>query len=233
MQYASNVPVYLPGLCGTPSGNSFIGAEDYDTQINLSSTNPFGIHKIPLDYLVKKCILYATMPEEKTETVGLVTVPSEKKKRNHRKEHEDDFVVKTRIRLSSGEFLPVPVDAESNRNACIMMAESARLFVADQIEKWSNAHRILTPAEVKDVVAAAKLANEASIIAHENIMPPPETNIKGGRGPAGDMLRGVEAMAKGIAKGNAEAQNEAIRKFTEMGNKVKEATVIDVRFEKA
>jgi hypothetical protein len=46
------------------------------------------------------------------------------------------------------------------------------------------------------------------------------------------MLRGVEAMALGQAKGNAEAQTEAMKKFLEAGKAIKQADAIDIKTEK-
>ena len=157
---------------------------------------------------------------EESKPTGAELVPSERSlvvRRNkiNRKPHEDDFVPKIRVKLVNGDYLPVPLDANANRNASIMLAELARNFVKDQLEKYQEKSRPMTPAEIKDLVTAIKAVNEMTIVAHEDIFLPSKPMKAEGEATKG-MLKAVEAAARGMASGNAEAQNNAVKQFLEM-----------------
>jgi hypothetical protein len=174
------------------------------------------------------------MAELKTDcpsTALVAALPVGKLDKIKLKQTERQFVPTIRVKLDNSKILYVPIDPEANRNSSILLAEITRNFVKDQFEKWDENDRILTPAELKDAMTAAKLANEMSIVAHENILPPPDQIGKAGKGAAGAMLQGVKAMAEGLAKGTADAQQEAVRKFLEAGKKVRQADAIDVTVE--
>lgn len=137
---------------------------------------------------------------------------------------EDAFVPKIKLKMMDGSVMTVPQDANANKNASIILAEVTRRFVAEQIKRIEDRNRLLTPQEIKELVTAAKLVNEMSIVAHEEIMTPTDRPSKISNSAAGQALKTVEAAAKGMAKGNAEA---ALEKFISMGKKEKQA-VIDV-----
>lgn len=137
---------------------------------------------------------------------------------------EDAFVPKIKLKMMDGSVMTVPQDANANKNASIILAEVTRHFVAEQIKRIEDRNRLLTPQEIKELVTAAKLVNEMSIVAHEEIMTPTDRPSKISNSAAGQALKTVEAAAKGMAKGNAEA---ALEKFISMGKKEKQA-VIDV-----
>ena len=161
------------------------------------------------------------MPDSKTEAL---TVVGNADKRMVITKKEDAFVPKIKLKMLDGSVMTVPQDAEANKNASIILAEITRKFVSDQIRKLDERRGALTPQEIKELVTAAKLANEMSIVAHEEIMTPTERPSKISNSAAGQALKTVEAAAKGMAKGNAEA---ALEKFLAIGKKEKQA-VIDV-----
>jgi hypothetical protein len=165
------------------------------------------------------------MPEVKTEEL---TVQPKADKRLVIIQKEDRFVPKIKLKMTDGSVLVVPQDAQANKNASIILAEHARKFVTDQIQLLDKKGRVLTPQEIKDLVTAAKLANEMAIVAHEDIMIPSEKPGKPGSSTTSAMLKAVEAAAKGITSGNAEAQAKALEKFVALGRKEKKAGVIDV-----
>lgn len=145
--------------------------------------------------------------------------------------HINRFVEKTKVRFDDGQIVMVPAHAEANRNACIMLAELARAFVASQMTAILDSKRPLTPQEIKEMMLAVAKANETCIVAHENILPMPDAPIKGSKTDTALLLKGVEAMAKGVSKGNQEAQLEAIERFKELGRKAKQAEAITVKVE--
>jgi len=161
------------------------------------------------------------MPDSKTEAL---TVVGNADKRMVITKKEDAFVPKIKLKMMDGSVMTVPQDANANKNASIILAEVTRRFVAEQIKRIEDRNRLLTPQEIKELVTAAKLVNEMSIVAHEEIMTPTDRPSKISNSAAGQALKTVEAAAKGMAKGNAEA---ALEKFISMGKKEKQA-VIDV-----
>lgn len=160
-----------------------------------------------------------------SKTVAL-TVTGKADKRLVITQGENQFIPKTKIKMTDGEVVMVPQDAIANKNAMIILAEAARTFVARQMRKLSDSGRPLTPQEIKELVSAAKLANDMTITAHEEIIVPSDKFGKAGSGPAGQALKTVEAAARGMAQGSAAA---ALDKFIAMGrNKEKKVEVIDV-----
>ena len=162
---------------------------------------------------------------------GIITQPSTVSVKT--RQQEEEFIPSIKINRGVGLAVKVPIDAESNRNSCILTAEIARDFLKDQMAKWKENDRVFTPQELKEIVAAVKLCNEMAVMAHENISVPIDSGVVGkGNSATGLMLRGVEAMARGQAKGNAEAQTEAMKKFLEAGKAIKQADAIDIKTEK-
>jgi hypothetical protein len=150
------------------------------------------------------------------------------------RQQEEEFIPTIKINRGVGLAIRVPIDAEANRNSCILTAELARDFIKDQMARWTEHDRVFTPQELKEIMTAVKLCNEMTVMAHENISVPMDINVgKKGDSATGLMLKGVEAMARGQAKGTAEAQNEALRKFAEAGKAMKQADAIDVKAEKS
>ena len=167
-------------------------------------------------------------PPAQTTAIEVVA----KKKKVSRRQHENVFVPKIQVKLADGTFLPVPYDAEANRNASIMLAEEARNFMIKKLKDWKDKGTPMTPVEVKDALTAARIANEICIVAHENIMAPQvkDPNHRSD-GEAAHLLKGMEAIARAQARGNAEAQIEATKKFLEMGRKPEEKKVIEIKAE--
>jgi hypothetical protein len=148
------------------------------------------------------------------------------------RQSEDEFVPTVKINRGSGFFVRVPVDPEANRNCCILTAEIARDFMKAQMEKWRENDRVFTPQELKEIMSAVKLCNEMAVMAHESISVPLDVpHGKKGDSPTGLMLKAVGEMARGQAKGTAEAQAEALKKFQEAGKAMKQADAIDIKTE--
>lgn len=163
-----------------------------------------------------------------TKTEALTVAPKSNKLTVRKKMKEKEFVPSIRVRRSDGSIICVPRDAEANKNQSIILAETAREFVAKQIKKWDEAGRALTPQELKELVTAAKLVNDMGIVAHEDIFVPTEKSGKPGSSSTGILLKAVEAAAKGVTSGNAEASQKAIDRFMSLGKKEKKAGSIDV-----
>jgi len=147
-----------------------------------------------------------------------------------RRQTEREFVPSLSIKRDDQSVVHVPRDADANRNASIILAEIARIFVTEQAQKINDSGRILTPSEIKEMVTAMKLANETAIVAHENLFIPSDLpKTKASKSDTGNILAGMEAVAKGLAKGNAEANREAVEKFLAAGKRpMKNADVIDI-----
>jgi hypothetical protein len=165
------------------------------------------------------------MEAKKTEALAIV---SKRVKPVIVRQKENEFIPKVKVKMDDGTAVLVPQDAEANRNSTIVLAELARQFVAAQLKLISSHNRIMTPQETKELMTAVKIVNEMSIVAHENIMIPTDKPIKTSDSATGNMLKAVEAAAKGVASGNAEAAQKAVEKFMKMGKEAKQAQSIDV-----
>lgn len=165
------------------------------------------------------------MPDSKTEALS---VTSKEDKLIKPTQKEDTFVPKIKVKMTDGSVMVVPRDSDANKNQSIILAEHARNFILEQIKLFSSKGRPLTPAELKELMTAAKIANDIAIVAHEDIFVPTEKIGKSGSSSTGTMLKAVEAAAKGVASGNAEAANKAIEKFMKLGKEAKMAASVDV-----
>lgn len=165
------------------------------------------------------------MPQKQTE--GLV--PFQRNPEPVKSQHIDRFIPKIKVKLENGDSLVIPADADANRNQSILLADFAREFVKKKMEQLLEADTPLTPAEMKDMMLAVSKANETCIVAYESVLPPQEAPHKAGSTATGLLLKGVEAMGRGITKGNADAQREAMEKFIKLGKDVKQADVIEVK----
>ena len=162
---------------------------------------------------------------------GIITQPSTVSVKT--RQSEEEFIPTIKVNRGVGLAIRVPIDPEANRNSCILTAEIARDFIKDQMADWKDKERVFTPQEIKELMMAVKLCNEMTVMAHENISVPMDVNVgKKGDSATGLMLKGVEAMARGQAKGTAEAQTEAMKKFLEAGKAIKQADAIDIKAEK-
>lgn len=169
-----------------------------------------------------------SMTESGKSDAQLIATKWNRAKYNITRVHEGDFVNRKNIKMESGGILPIPATPDDNRNASIIAAELVRQFVTNQIKVWETDERVFTPTELKEIVNSVKLANETCIVAHEQIYVPETQRGKPGNTATGQMLKGVEAMAKGIAQGTAEAQNEAMKKFIDASKKIKQAEAVKI-----